>query len=340
MSHVYLVTGGGGFLGTAIVRALHARGDTVRSFSRAAHPHLRALGVEHRQGDLCDAAAVAAACEGCDFVIHAAAKPPPWGQPAEYDAINIGGTEHVIAGCVAHGVPYLVYTSTPSVVVADGDVEGGDENMPYGTHFFGSDYARSKAVAEQAVLAAHGRPLADGSGKLDTIALRPHMIWGPEDPHFLPRFVAKKRAGQLKRIGRVDPLVDTTYIDNAAQAHLDAADRLLEGAPVGGRPYFITNDERIGLWTMLDKMLAAAGEGPVEGRVPAGVARVVAGLSEGIGRTLSLRSEPRITRYVVHQTTTAHWFDISAARTQLQYKPSVDIAEGLRRLRAWHADRC
>lgn len=320
-----LVTGGGGFLGGAIVRALLARGDDVRSFSRSAHDALSVFGVQQVAGDLRDAAAVAAAIDGVDLVFHAAAKPPPWGDPADYDATNIGGTQNVIDGCLAHGVRHLVYTSTPSVVAGHAAIEGGDESLPYGTDFFGADYPRSKAEAEKRVLAACGESLA-------AVALRPHMIWGPGDPHFLPRFVERRRTGKLARIGQEDPRVDTVYIDNAAQAHLLAADALRAGKDVSGKAYFITNDEQIGLWTMVDRLLVAAGEQPVDKAVPLGLARALAPVVEGVWRLFGLSGEPRLTRFLVHQVSTPHWFDISAAKRDLGYVPGVSTEEGLQRL--------
>lgn len=322
-----LVTGGGGFLGSAIVRQLIARGDEVRSFGRGDYPELRELGVEVIRGDLRDPDAVAAACLECDVVFHVAAKPPPWGLRADYQAINVGGTESVLAACRAAGVSHLVYTSTPSVVASADDAEGLDEGAPYAEHFL-SDYAESKALAERRVLEANCEAL-------QTVALRPHLIWGPGDPHFLPRFVAKFRAGQLRRIGDGDPLVDTVYVDNAAEAHLLAADRLQEGADIGGSSFFITNGEPVGLWSMVDRLLAVAGEGPVEGRVPVPVARLVAWLLEGIHRLFRLRTEPRLTRFVVEEVTRAHWFDISAARQKLGYQPRVSTDQGLALLREW-----
>lgn len=318
-----LVTGGGGFLGGAIVRQLLARGDGVRSFSRRSYDSLAALGVEQAAGDLADPIAVAAACEGVDCVFHAAAKPPPWGPWADYEAANVQGTQNVLDACRAAGVPHLVYTSTPSVVTAPGDIEGGDESLPYGTTFQGAPYPRSKALAEQRVLAAHG-------GGLATIALRPHLIWGPGDPHFLPRFVERRRNGQLARIGARDPLVDTIYVDNAAAAHLLAADALQAGG--GGKAYFLSDGEPVGLWTMVDLLLAAAGEDPVDKTVPAGLARVLAPVLESGWRWFGLAGEPRLTRFLVHQVTHAHWFDISAARRDLGYEPAVSRAEGLRRV--------
>jgi len=317
-----LVTGGGGFLGGEIVRQLLARGDVVRSFARGEYPELSALGVEVVRGDLGDLAGLRAAVHGCDLVFHVAAKPPPWGTRADYEATNIRGTEHVVAACLAEGVRHLVYTSTPSVVGGAEDIEGGDERLPYRRDWAGAEYPRSKAIGEQSVISAD-------CAELHTVALRPHLIWGPGDPHFLPRFVEKARRGELRRIGSGDPLIDPTFVTDAAAAHLCAADRLQQGADVGGRAYFISGGETIGLWTLVDSLLATAGEGPLTKRVPAGVAEVLGALFEGTHRLFRLAGEPRLTRFVVQQVTHARWFDISAARTDLGYEPKVSITEGL-----------
>jgi nucleoside-diphosphate-sugar epimerase len=322
-----LVTGGGGFLGAAIVRMLVGRGDDVRSFARGAYPEIAALGVESVRGDIRDTEAVSAACRGREVVFHVAAKPPPWGVRADYESINIAGTQSVLDACRDAGVEHLVYTSTPSVVASDGDALGLDESAPYATRFL-ADYPRTKAEAEKLVLAA------DGEG-LRTIALRPHLIWGPRDPHFLPRFVARARSGELRRIGTADPLVDTVYVDNAAAAHLLAADCLLAGAPVHGKPYFISNGEPIGVWTMVDRMLAAAGIAPVTAHVPRSLAAAAAWVFETRHRLLRLSGEPRITRFLVHEVSRAHWFDISAARTELGYEPAISLDDGLARLQTW-----
>ena len=319
-----LVTGGGGFLGGAIVRGLLQRGDDVVSLSRGSYPALEALGVRCVQADLRDGDALRAAFAGRDAVFHCAAKPPPWGPAAEYDAVNITGTERVIDACRWAGVPVLVHTSTPSVVASNQDIEGGDESLPIATTHR-SEYSRSKAQAEALVIGAHGEALR-------TVALRPHLVWGPGDPHFLPRFIARAASGRLRRIGRRDPLVDTTYVDNARDAHLLAADRLLADADVGGRPYFITNGEPIGCWTMVDRMLGAVGLPPIRRSVPIPVAMAAATLMEWAWRAFSLRGEPLVTRFLVQQVTHAHWFNLSAARDRLGYLPKVTLEDGLRRL--------
>ena len=185
-----LVTGGGGFLGGAIVQQLLARGESVRCFARGAYPDLTAQGVEVCRGDLADARAVGEAVAGCTHVFHVAALPGVWGPYALYHQTNTIGTQNVIDACRTHGVRRLIYTSTPSVVHSGGDLAGVDESTPYATHFE-TAYPETKMHAEKAVLAAHGPELA-------TVALRPHLIWGPGDNHLVPRIVDRGRRGRIR----------------------------------------------------------------------------------------------------------------------------------------------
>lgn len=325
-----LVTGGGGFLGSAIVRALVARGDVVRSFSRRPRPELVALGVAHLCGDVADLEALSSAAQGVDVVIHTAAKPPPWGRRREYETTNVQGTLNVIAACRRRSVGRLVHTSTPSVVFDGRDLEGVDESHPYPARYT-ADYPATKAAAEKAVVAAGA-----GAGLL-TIALRPHQIWGPGDPHFTPRLIA--RARRLRRIGNGKNRVDTTYIDDAAAAHLLAADRLRENPALSGRVYFISQGEPVAAWEMIDRILAAAGLPPVRGRIPYRVARLLGWLCEKIFAVLRLPGEPPMTRFLAEALAKSHWFDIGAARRDLGYRPQVSTAEGLARLQAYLSSR-
>ena len=320
-----LVTGGGGFLGQAIVRGLRKRGAEVRSFSRHAHDSLDALGVEQLRGDLADPAAVSSAAQDCGVVFHVAAKAGIWGDYEEYHQANVTGTQNVIAACRRHGVRRLVYTSSPSVVFDGRDMEGVDESVPYPA-IFEAHYPRTKALAEQLVRAANGPQLA-------TVSLRPHLIWGPGDNHLLPRLVARARAGQLARIGARPNLVDTVYVDNAADAHLLAADRLSPGSPIAGKVYFISQGEPVPMWEMVNRLLHAAGAPPVTRAIPTWLAMALAWGFEAVHRVTGNPREPRLTRFVVHELSTAHWFDISAARRDLGYAPGISIAEGLDLLR-------
>jgi 2-alkyl-3-oxoalkanoate reductase len=320
-----LVTGGGGFLGLAIVRRLVGQGTTVRGFSRHRHDELDALNVEQCQGDLADEAAVMEAVAGCDIVFHVAAKPGIWGPYEDYHRTNFIGTRNVIAACREHGVSRLVYTSSPSVVFDGRDMEGVDESAPYPNRF-ATHYPKTKAAAEQLVRTANDARLA-------TVSLRPHLIWGPGDNHLLPRLIARARAGQLRRIGCARKRVDTIYIDNAADAHLLAAEKLKPGSVVAGKVYFISQGEPVDIWEMINQLLKAAGAPPVQRSIPVGVALALAFGFECVHRLLHRPGEPRLTRFVVEELCTSHWFNLSAARRDLGYKPTVSISEGLHRLR-------
>ncbi|GAA4094870.1 NAD-dependent epimerase/dehydratase family protein [Actinomadura miaoliensis] len=317
-----LVTGGGGFLGQAICRRLAERGDIVHSLQRRHSPALADLGVVQHLGDIRDRAAVQAAVEGCDAVVHCAAKAGVGGRHREYEQINVYGTRNVLSSCIRAGAR-LVHTSSPSVVHDGRDLEGVDESVPYARRFLAA-YPRTKAVAEVLVRAAARR--------VPTVALRPHLIWGPGDPHFLPRLAARHR--RLRLLGATDKLVDTVYIDNAAHAHLLALDRLGPGSPLCGRAYFITQDEPQGLGEWTNALLEAAGLPPVTRRLPKRPVAAAAWLTECAYRLPGVRGEPPLSRFLVSQAATAHWFDISAARRDLGYRPHVSTAEGLARLAA------
>ena len=323
-----LVTGGGGFLGQALCRGLVTRGYDVTSFNRGHYPTLDALGVRQLQGDLADRDAVRAACAGQEAVFHNAAKAGAWGSYDSYHRSNVIGTDNVIAACRAHGIGKLVYTSTPSVTHrATHPVAGGTaDTVPYGEHFK-AHYASTKKIAEQAVLAANAATLA-------TIALRPRLIWGPGDAQLLPRLVQRAHAGRLRLIGSGDNLIDTTYIDNAAQAHFDAFEHLAPGAACAGRAYFISNGEPKSAREIVNALLQAAGAPPVTKTLPFPVAYAIGALCEAAWTLLPLRGEPPLTRFLAEQLGTAHWYDMTPATRDFGYVPRVSIAEGLRRLAA------
>lgn len=321
-----LVTGGSGFLGLALCRALRDQGVTVRSLQRRASTALEAIGVTQHLAELHDTAAVSAAAEGVEAIFHVAAKAGAWGPEADYHRANVLGTRAVLQACRQHGVARLIHTSTPSVVHAGGDLAGVDESMPFPDHYQAA-YPRTKAIAEREVLAANGLQLA-------TVALRPHLIWGPGDNHLLPRMIERARAGKLAFIGAGDKLIDVTYIDNAVDAQLAAWRSLAPGAACAGRAYFISDGAPIALKAMVNRLLATADIAPVQRQRNMTLARLLAPLVETAWRLLRLRGEPMLTRFLVEQFSTAHWYDISAARRDLGYTPTVGLEAGLARLRA------
>jgi nucleoside-diphosphate-sugar epimerase len=324
-----LVTGGGGFLGSAIVRLLVGRGARVRSLSRRRYTDLDDIGVEQVQGDVADPAAVERAAAGCDIVFHVAAKAGIAGRYRDYHAANVTGTENVLSACRKHGIARLVYTSSPSVVFDGRDMEGVNESVPYPRHHH-APYPATKATAERLVRAANGPGLA-------TVALRPHLIWGPGDNHLVRRILAGGRAGRLRRIGRGNPRIDSVFIDNAAEAHLLAADRLAPGAPVAGKVYFISNGEPMPTWELVNRILAAGGLPPVTRSVPYAVAWTAGAVLEAVYSVLWPDAEPPMTRFLAGELATSHWFDLSAARRELDYTPRVSVDEGLERLKRWLA---
>jgi len=322
-----LVTGGGGFLGGAIVRRLVEKGSSVRTFQRGYYQQLDELGVEQIRGDIADPDAVSGVVDGCDIVFHVAAKVDPWGAYQPFHKTNVVGTENVLTAMRSRRVPKLVYTSTPSVIHSGGDLAGVDESEPYPEHFEAA-YPQTKAMAEMAVLAAN-------NDELSTIALRPRLIWGPEDTNLVPQLLARARAGQLRFVGDGSNLVDTVYIDNAVDAHLLAADRLAPGAPCAGRPYFVSNGEPLPIKKVINGILGAAGLPPEERTVPLKAALVAGAVFENLYKVFPKKGGPRMTRFVARSFASAHWFDISAARRDLGYEPQISMEEGLARLRTW-----
>lgn len=335
-----LVTGGGGFLGRVIVEQLLARGDRVRSFSRGAYPGLMALGVEVVQGDIRDPAAVDRACQGVECVFHTAAVAGIGGPCRRFYEANTLGTENVLAACRKQDVPRLVYTSSPSVTFAGRDQCGVSEadappDLKWLEHN-GCHYSRSKALAEAAVLASNCSELA-------TCALRPHLIWGPSDPHLIPRLIARARSGRLRRVGDGANLVDVIYVENAAAAHLLAADALSQASPLQradsawGKAYFLSQGAPVNCWEWIDQILALAKLAPVRKSISLAAALRIGGALETAYRWLGTEREPPMTRFLACQLASSHWFDISAARRDLGYQPRVSTAEGMRRLAEWLA---
>jgi len=322
-----LVTGAGGFLGLYIVERLLAGGHQVRALCRGSYPELDALGVETFRADLRDREATIAACRGIDCVFHVAALAGIGVLWKPYYQVNTLGTRHVVEGCRRHGVRRLVYTSSPSVTFGGTDQEGVDESAPYPTRWL-SHYPHTKALAEQHVLQSNG------SGGLLTCALRPHLIWGPRDRQLVPRLLRRARAGRLRRVGGGTNLVDMVYVENAAEAHLLAAEALVPGSPVAGRAYFLSQGEPVNCWQWIDEILGLAGLPPVEKSISLSAAWKIGAAFEAVYKLLHLKGEPPMTRFLAAQLATSHYFDIGRARKDLGYEPKIATAEGMRRLGA------
>lgn len=324
-----LVTGGGGFLGKALVSTLLEKGHRVRSFSRSRYPELESMGARCVQGDLGDAGSVDAAIQGCDAVFHVAAKADAWGEVSDFERTNVLGTKNVIDACIRHQVRALIHTSSPSVVPENQDIQGADESIGRASEFC-ADYPRTKAKAEELVEAACR------DKKLRAVILRPHLIYGPGDPQLLPRLLSRYKSGRLRRVGAGHNKVDVTHIQDAVASQLCALKVLLDDqkAPaVNGKAYFISSGEPIPLWEMVDKMLATQGAGPVKSSIPAKWAEGIGAVLEVWGRLTGSKKEPAMTRWIARKMSHHQWFDLSAAQNDLDYHPSVSNAQGLESLR-------
>lgn len=319
-----LVTGGNGFVGRRIVELLLERGSQVRVLGRQRYAELEALGVECFQGDVRKREEILPAFEGVDTVFHVAAKVGLWGKQEEFESINILGTENVISCAQAQGVTRLVFTSSPSVIFDSEPLHYADESLPY-PRTFQSDYPRTKAEAEKRVISANG---VDG---LATCALRPHLVWGPGDTHLIPGILKRAKKGNLIIVGKGDNLVDFTYIDNVADAHLLAASFLSLDSPVAGQCYFISQDEPVKFWDFVTELVTRAGYEAPKKSIPLSLARIIGHLTEFGFRNFPLPGEPRITPFLAEQLAMSHHFSIEKAKKDFGYQPRVTMETGLER---------
>lgn len=315
-------------MGGVIARMLRARGDEVRTVARHDYPALTALGCTHVKGDLSQAAVARQAVEGVEAIIHVAAKAGIWGRAAEYEASNITATQHLLDAAAQYGARRFVYTSSSSVTFDGSDAVHANESSPYPTRYL-AHYPRTKAEAERRVLAANGRR------DLVTCALRPPLIFGPGDPHFLPRFVQRAKAGRLAWVGAGNE-VDVTYVDNAAHAHLLALDALAGPAPKpAGKAYFISQGTPVKTEAWVGELLADLGVRPVTRRVKLPVAYAVGAVLEAVWWLFGLAGEPAITRMIAAQLGTSHHYDLTAARADFGYQLLVSDADARRRTIEW-----
>lgn len=320
-----LVTGATSLLARRTVEQLVARGDDVVVLQR----HDASLDVSQVLGDVRDASAVARAMEGCDAVVHAAARVGVMGTWEEFRSVNVEGTATVLAQARRRDVARFVHVSTPSVAHAGTSVVGATADAPVADHGR-AWYASSKAIAEVAATdaAAQGLPL---------VVLRPHLVWGPGDTQLVGRIVARARAGRLALVGDGAALVDSTYIDNAADALVAALDAVEPGAACVGQAYVIANGEPRPIRELVRGICVAAGVPDAARRIPLPVALVAGGAVERWWSLTRRRGEPPMTRFLAEQLGTAHWFDPRPARDDLRWVPQVTIDDGLARLAEWYA---
>ncbi len=293
-------------------------------------PPLIDAGAEVVCGDIRDASVVAAAVDGCAAVVHVAAKVGVSGPHTDFEAVNVGGTTNVMAAARQWGVERVVHVSTPSVAHI-GDPIVGAVAEPAVVEGHTAFYPATKAAAEQIAL-------SEADHELGVVAIRPHLIWGPNDTQLVGRIITRARGGALPVVGGGTALVDTTYIDNAVDALVMAVDRVAPKARCSGRAYVISNFEPRPVGELLLDICAAAG---IEARlrsVPLSVAAPLGDVVEWLYGLGPSDREPPLTRFVAEQLGTAHWFDPHPVLEDIGWTPRVTIDEGLGRLRGWFAD--
>lgn len=327
-----LITGGSSLMGVGLAQDLAGRHDQVRCFQRSPVESLEGVdGVEQQLGDLSNPADVKAAVDGCDAVVHLAAKVGIVGSRDEFVAVNVTGTSNLLDAARRAGVEKFVHVSSPSVAHDGTPIVGGLADSPITSHP-GAWYPETKAISENLALAANSDALA-------VVAIRPHLVWGPGDTQLVGRIVERARSGRLALVGGGRALVDTTYIDNARSALSAALDAVEPGAVCAGRAYVIVNGEPRPVSELVGGICAAAGV-PFEPReVPLGAARAVGSLIERIWPRVRPDDEPPLTRFLADQLGTAHWFDPRPARVDLGWEPTVSIDDGLSRLADWFSQQ-
>lgn len=324
-----LVTGYGGFLGAAICQQLIQDGYQVRGLARGIYPKLANLGIECIQGSITDPHSVSASLQNVDAVIHTAAIAGVWGKASDYQSINVDATDLLVKVSQSAGIRAFVYTSSPSVTFDGRPQSGIDEQVPYPTKWL-CDYPRTKAIAEQRVLAANNPT------SFATCSLRPHLIWGVGDPHLIPRVIERCRAGRLRRVGSGQNLIDTVHVDHAAQAHVLALKKMLAGDPnASGRAYFITDGNPVRCWDWITTILDCAGLKPPSRSISLQSAYRIGRVLETLYGWMGKTQEPPMTRFVALQLGVDHYFDISAAKDRLGYAPNLNRQVKIEEMRRW-----
>ncbi|KAJ2780691.1 erg26, C-3 sterol dehydrogenase [Coemansia javaensis] len=333
---VFLVIGGEGFLGRAIVGALAerrrrtGRRDEIRvlDLRRTHHDDDDADDAVFFQGDICSRADVDAALTAggrTAAVVFHTASPLMKAPEAVHTRVNVEGTKVVLEACRAAGVERLVYTSSASVVYSGQPLDYVDESVGYASPF-ADHYSATKAAAEKLVLEYNSND--NSAGGMRTAALRPSGIFGPGDRQTTPGALLAQRRGVpvLVQVGGNTALFDFTYVGNLADAHLQCADRMHEPG-VAGEVFFITNDEPIGMWSFLRLIWAQVGDtrGP-RLVIPTLVASMILAVLRLLAAVRIVRHE---VPFVFGMTFTPRYFNITKAKKRLGYRPRVPYSEGV-----------
>jgi len=315
------VTGGSGFIGGALIERLRAEGWDVRALARsqAAEQKVRERGAVPVPGDLENEEMMREGATGADVAFHAAAKVEDWGDPDEFERLNVRGTENVIAACRAAGVRRLVHVGTEAALMAGDPLVNVDETAPLRPDS-PALYSASKARAEQLVRAANGE-------RLETVVIRPRFVWGRGDTTLMPALVELVRSGRFRWVGGGGQLSATTHVDNTVEGLWLGATKAEPGSV-----YFVTDGEPVVFREFVTRLLETQGVTAPTGSVPTPVARVAAGAAERLWRLLRRSGSPPLTRFAVWVSSQECTIDTGRAERELGYRPVTSREQGLAEL--------
>jgi nucleoside-diphosphate-sugar epimerase len=316
MAERAFVTGGSGFIGGALIRRLVDEGHEVRALARSesSADKVRRAGAEPVEGDLGDRGSLAGAAAGCELAFHAAAEVEEWGPWEDFVRGNVQGTLNSLNGCRDAGVRRFVHVGTEAALLAGRPLVNADETTelrPDSPAY----YPATKAMADRLVRRFEG---------METVVVRPRLVWGPGDTTVLPGLLDAVRSGRFAWIGGGRHRTSTTHVDNVVEGLLLAA---REGRH--GEAYFVTDGDPLVFRDFVSRLLATAGEEPGDSEIPAFVAAAVARAGEALWRALPLPGAPPLTRLAFWLTSQECTIDITKARTQLGYRPVITVEEGL-----------
>jgi len=312
------ITGGSGYVGRNIIRALKKRDDTVYALARSlkAGEVVEKLGAQVVAGDITDGDALRNGMRGCDVVIHCAGKVATWGDPLDFHRVNVDGTRQVIQACQTMGISRLIFLSSGSVI-ADGKPKIHiDESAPYPRKPMGL-YPLTKGLAERLVISAN-------SDSLQTIVLRARLIWGRDDTVWLPGIIEVVQSGRWVWVNRGHHLISTCHVANMVEAVTLALEK-----GQGGHVYFVTDGSPVEFRNFVENLLMTQDTSAPDRNIPAWLAMWGARLSEFVVRRFSLDRDPPLTRTAVGLISHELTINDQKVRDELGYQGTMTREDGM-----------
>jgi nucleoside-diphosphate-sugar epimerase len=317
----YFVTGGSGFVGRHLLLRLLSDGHEVHALARseASAGVVEALGATPVLADLVDVHDVIEDLRGAAVVVHAAAETGQWGKAVDFDRVNVTGTRRLLEAARQVGVRRFVHVSTEAVLAGGNPIRFVDESAPYPKRHAG-DHARTKALAEQLVLAADSR-------ELTTVVVRPRLVWGPGDTTVLPQILQAAAEGRWAWVNGGHYLTSTCHVFNLCEGIQVAA-----AQGVGGRCYFLTDGAPVEFRSFITRCAAEHGVTLPDRTVSYTRARAAAAVLDKGWRALPLKGERPVSATTMalggHEVTV----NDGRARLELGYRPVISVDEGIAEL--------